>query len=144
MCDELLVFHTELSNIYRRFVFSLDNIVEISNTRNVSRIEFLHNVLEKRIYYFLSISGILAAFSAIVYLSYTDHAFLNVTAMNLRKITSLTMLVSFVPLVLTNIILYIVPHGRVAYWADWHHYSNGRSKHKRNRCCKQNYPIRPV
>lgn len=30
------------------------------------------------------------------------------------------MLVSFVVLVLTSIILYIVPQGRVAYWADWH------------------------
>jgi len=39
--------------------------------------------------------------------------------MNLRKITSMTMLVSFVLCVLTSIILYIVPHGRVAYWADW-------------------------
>ncbi len=30
------------------------------------------------------------------------------------------MLFSFVLLVLTSIILYIVPHGRVAYWSDWH------------------------
>ncbi len=30
------------------------------------------------------------------------------------------MLVSFILLVLTSIILYIVPQGRVAYWADWH------------------------
>lgn len=30
------------------------------------------------------------------------------------------MLFSFVLLVLTSIILYIIPHGRVAYWADWH------------------------
>ncbi len=40
--------------------------------------------------------------------------------MNSRKITSMTMFVSFILLVLTSIILYIVPHGRVAYWADWH------------------------
>ena len=39
---------------------------------------------------------------------------------NMRKITSMTMFVSFILLVLTSIILYIVPHGRVAYWADWH------------------------
>jgi len=32
----------------------------------------------------------------------------------------MTMLVSFLFLVLTSIILYIVPHGRVAYWSDWH------------------------
>ena len=40
--------------------------------------------------------------------------------MNIRKVTSMTMFVSFVLLVLTSIILYIVPHGRVAYWSDWH------------------------
>lgn len=40
--------------------------------------------------------------------------------MNIRKITSMTMLLSFILCVLTSIILYIVPQGRVAYWADWH------------------------
>jgi len=40
--------------------------------------------------------------------------------MNIRKITSMTMLLSFVLCILTSIILYIVPQGRVAYWADWH------------------------
>ncbi len=40
--------------------------------------------------------------------------------MNMRRITSLTALLAFVIMVLTSIILYIVPHGRVAYWADWH------------------------
>jgi len=39
--------------------------------------------------------------------------------MNMRKITSMTMLLSFVLCVITSIILYIVPHGRVAYWSDW-------------------------
>ncbi len=39
--------------------------------------------------------------------------------MNMRKITSLTALISFVLLMLTSIILYIVPSGRVAYWAGW-------------------------
>ncbi|MFA6901084.1 MAG: DUF4405 domain-containing protein [Desulfurivibrionaceae bacterium] len=39
--------------------------------------------------------------------------------MNLRKITSLTALVSFVLEMLTSVILYIVPQGRVAYWSDW-------------------------
>jgi len=38
----------------------------------------------------------------------------------MRKITSLTMLISFVLEVVTSVVLYIVPHGRVAYWADWH------------------------
>ena len=40
--------------------------------------------------------------------------------MNIRKVTSMTMLVSFIFLVMTSILLYIVPHGRVAYWSDWH------------------------
>jgi len=40
--------------------------------------------------------------------------------MNMRRITSLTGLVSFIIIVLTSVILYIAPHGRVAYWADWH------------------------
>ncbi len=39
--------------------------------------------------------------------------------MKIRKITSLTALVSFCLLVITSVILYIVPQGRVAYWADW-------------------------
>ncbi len=39
--------------------------------------------------------------------------------MKLRKITSLTALLSFTILMLTSIILYIVPHGRVAYWSNW-------------------------
>ncbi|MBM9520747.1 DUF4405 domain-containing protein [Desulforhopalus vacuolatus] len=39
--------------------------------------------------------------------------------MNLRRITSLTMLLSFIVLVLTSIVLYIVPEGRVAYWSEW-------------------------
>ncbi len=40
--------------------------------------------------------------------------------MNLRKITSLTALLSSMLTLLTSIILYIVPAGRVAYWSDWH------------------------
>lgn len=40
--------------------------------------------------------------------------------MKLRKITSLTALISFLLLVLTSVILYIVPPGRIAYWSDWH------------------------
>lgn len=40
--------------------------------------------------------------------------------MNIRKTTSLTMLSSFILLLVTSIILYIVPFGRVAYWSDWH------------------------
>jgi len=36
-----------------------------------------------------------------------------------RAFTSLCSLVSFIMLLLTAIILYIVPHGRVAYWSKW-------------------------
>jgi hypothetical protein len=39
--------------------------------------------------------------------------------MSMRKITSLTATLSFVLMMTTSIILYIVPQGRVAYWADW-------------------------
>ena len=39
--------------------------------------------------------------------------------MKIRKITSLTAALAFILMVLTSIILYIVPQGRVAYWADW-------------------------
>lgn len=35
--------------------------------------------------------------------------------MSLRKITSLTAMLAFVVMLLTSIILYIVPQGRVAY-----------------------------
>lgn len=40
--------------------------------------------------------------------------------MKIRRITSLTASLAFVLMVLTSTILYIVPQGRVAYWADWH------------------------
>lgn len=39
--------------------------------------------------------------------------------MKLRRITSLTAFVSFVLLLLTSVVLYIVPEGRIAYWNDW-------------------------
>lgn len=38
----------------------------------------------------------------------------------IRRVISLTALLSFILLMLTSIILYIVPAGRVAYWADYH------------------------
>lgn len=37
----------------------------------------------------------------------------------MRKIVSLTASLSFVLVVLTSVILFIMPQGRVAYWADW-------------------------
>ncbi len=39
--------------------------------------------------------------------------------MNMRKVTSLTALLSFLLLMVTSIVLYIVPAGRVAYWSNW-------------------------
>ena len=39
--------------------------------------------------------------------------------MNIRKITSMTLLLSLVVLTINSIILYIVPEGRVANWATW-------------------------
>ncbi|WP_027184369.1 DUF4405 domain-containing protein [Desulfovibrio inopinatus] len=37
----------------------------------------------------------------------------------MRKITSLTLFLSGFFVILTSVILYLEPHGRVAYWADW-------------------------
>lgn len=39
--------------------------------------------------------------------------------MKIRRITSLTASLAFLMMVLTSIILYVVPQGRVANWADW-------------------------
>jgi hypothetical protein len=39
--------------------------------------------------------------------------------LKIRRITSLTASVAFLMMLLTSIILYIVPQGRVAYWADY-------------------------
>lgn len=39
--------------------------------------------------------------------------------MQIRRLISLLTLISFLLLFLTSVILYIVPHGRVAYWVDW-------------------------
>ena len=37
----------------------------------------------------------------------------------MRKITSMTMVWSLIILILNSIVLYVVPEGRVSYWADW-------------------------
>ena len=39
--------------------------------------------------------------------------------MTLRKTTSLTTLLSFILLLITSIILYVTPQGKVAFWANW-------------------------
>jgi hypothetical protein len=43
--------------------------------------------------------------------------------MNIRRNTSLTAFLSFFFILLTSVVLYIVPQGRMAYWADWHLWS---------------------
>lgn len=39
--------------------------------------------------------------------------------MKLRKIVSLTAALAFLVMLLTSLLLYIAPQGRVAYWSDW-------------------------
>ena len=39
--------------------------------------------------------------------------------MNIRRIVSLLLIFSFILLLITGIVLYIVPAGRIAFWADW-------------------------
>jgi len=39
--------------------------------------------------------------------------------MEIRKITSLTAFVSFFPTLLTSVILYIAPQGRISNWSEW-------------------------
>ena len=46
--------------------------------------------------------------------------------MNIRKLTSLTSLVAFCVMMFTSIVLYVVPQGRVAYWADWRFWGIGK------------------
>jgi hypothetical protein len=38
----------------------------------------------------------------------------------MKKITSLTLAISFLIMTYTGIMLFLCPHGRVAYWSDWH------------------------
>ena len=47
----------------------------------------------------------------------------------MRKITSLTLGFSFLIMSYTGIVLFIVPHGRVAYWADWHLFGLSKSQY---------------
>ena len=47
--------------------------------------------------------------------------------MNMRKITSMTMIWSLIVLTLNSIVLYVVPEGRIANWADWRFW--GLDKH---------------
>ena len=38
----------------------------------------------------------------------------------MKKITSLSLGISFIIMTYTGIMLFICPHGRVAYWSNWH------------------------
>lgn len=38
------------------------------------------------------------------------------------------MLITFILEVVTSVVLYIVPHGRVAYWTDWHLFGLSRTE----------------
>jgi hypothetical protein len=48
--------------------------------------------------------------------------------MNMRKITSMTLVWSLIVLIFNSVILYIVPEGRVSNWAAWHFW--GLDKHE--------------
>ncbi|MBT8042943.1 MAG: DUF4405 domain-containing protein [Pontiella sp.] len=48
--------------------------------------------------------------------------------MSLRKITSLTTLMSFILLIITSIILYITPQGKIAFWANWDCWGLGKEQ----------------
>ena len=48
--------------------------------------------------------------------------------MSLRKITSLTTLLSFLLLILTSTILYITPQGKIAFWANWNYWGIGKEE----------------
>ncbi len=46
--------------------------------------------------------------------------------MKFRQIISLTLLLIFALLMVTSIVLYVIPHGRVAYWANWSLWGMGK------------------
>ncbi len=48
--------------------------------------------------------------------------------MSLRKTTSLTMLLSFILLIISSIILYITPQGKIASWANWSCWGIGKEE----------------
>ncbi len=48
--------------------------------------------------------------------------------MSLRKVTSLTTLLSFILLIITSIILYITPQGKIAHWANWRCWGIGKEE----------------
>ncbi len=46
--------------------------------------------------------------------------------MSFKKITSLTIAISFLVMTYTGIMLFLSPHGRVAYWTDWKLFGLGK------------------
>jgi hypothetical protein len=46
--------------------------------------------------------------------------------MKLRRIVSLTSLLVFLLLLVTGVVLFIVPQGRVAYWSEWRLWGLGK------------------
>lgn len=46
-----------------------------------------------------------------------------------KKITSLSLGISFLIMSYTGVMLFICPHGRVAYWADWHLFGLNKSQY---------------
>lgn len=46
--------------------------------------------------------------------------------MSLRKVTSLTTLLSFILLIITSVVLYITPQGKIAFWANWNCWGIGK------------------
>jgi len=47
----------------------------------------------------------------------------------MKKITSLSLGFSFLIMTYTGLMLFIVPHGRVAYWSDWHLFGLSKSQY---------------
>lgn len=48
--------------------------------------------------------------------------------MTLRKTTSLTTLLSFILLIITSVILYLTPQGKIAFWANWSCWGIGKEE----------------
>ena len=48
--------------------------------------------------------------------------------MSLRKVTSLTTLLSFILLIITSVVLYITPQGKIAFWANWNCWGIGKEE----------------
>jgi hypothetical protein len=48
--------------------------------------------------------------------------------MNLRKTVSLTTLLSFILLLITSVVLYVTPQGKIAFWANWKLWGLGKEQ----------------